>query len=258
MLTEKKGTNLGSNPIFLKRNQVPTILAIGAHPDDIEVGCAGTLKLLASLGYMVYGVILTDGERGGDREKRLKEAFISARILGLENVFFEHFEDGKVPFDVDTVTAIEEYIQDLQPWKVFTHTKEDRHQDHWNCSCATQAAARKGVREILMYEVYGSTTSSFVPHYVVDISETIEYKLASLKVHQSQIGKGVLNIEGIREHAGSLGKEYGYKYAENFEINHLLFDRARLTLEFNALKHANNTFAPYHYHSQFRTETEDE
>lgn len=256
MLPKKKETKPTHNHTIPIRSKVPTILAIGAHPDDIEVGCGGTIKALTDLGYKVYGVILTDGERGGNKEKRLKEAFVSARILGLENIFFEHLEDGKVPFNVDTVAAIEKHIENLHPWKVFTHTNQDRHQDHWSCSHATQAAARKGVREVLMYEIYGSTTSSFVPHYVIDISETIESKLSSLKVHQSQIGKGVLNIEGIREHAGSVGKEYGYKYAETFEINHLLFDRERLTLEFDAIKHANNSLAPYHYYNQLKAKTE--
>jgi len=190
MPPRKQETNLGCNPIFLNIYHGPTILAIGAHPDDIEVGCGGILKALADLGYKVYGVTLTDGERGGDREQRLKEASASARILGLEQVFFEHLEDGKVPFDVDTVSIIEKYIQNLQPHKVFTHTNRDRHQDHWGCSCATQAAARRGVKEIFMYEIYGSTTADFNPHYIVDISETIKCKLSSLKAHQSQVRKG--------------------------------------------------------------------
>jgi LmbE family N-acetylglucosaminyl deacetylase len=253
MTSEKQETNKSTNQIFLNRTQVPTILAIGAHPDDIEVGCGGTLKVLADLGYKVYGVILTDGERGGDREKRLEEASASARILGLENIFFEHFYDGKVLFDVDTVTAIEKYIQKLQPQKIFTHTKEDRHQDHWSCSCATRAAARRSVKEILMYEIYGSTTVSFTPHYIVDISEAIKFKLSSLKVHQSQVRKGVLSLEGLKERAGSIGKEHGYKYAEAFEINHLLFDIERLTIEFNASKHANNPPANYHYDLKAKT-----
>lgn len=257
MTSEKQETNQGPNPIFLNRNKVPTILAIGAHPDDIEVGCGGTLKVLADLGYKVYGVILTDGEKGGDREKRLREASSSARILGLENIFFEHFYDGKVLFDVDTVTAIEKHIQKFQPQKIFTHAKEDRHQDHWSCSCATQAAARRSVKEILMYEIYGSTTSCFAPHYIVDISEAIKSKIASLKVHQSQLEKGVLNLEGLREHAGSIGKEHGYKYAEAFEINHLLFDRERLVSEFNAFKLASSPLAHYHYHNHLEAKTED-
>ena len=248
MPLEKKVTNLGINTVFPRRHHVPTILAIGAHPDDIEAGCGGTLKVFADLGYKVYGVILTDGERGGNRTERLKEASASAKILGLKNIFFEHLEDGKVPFNIDTVNAIEKYIKTLQPRKVITHTKEDRHQDHWNCSCATQAAARKSVKEILMYEIYGSTISSFIPHYIVDISETIKFKLSSLRVHQSQVSRGVLNLEGLKEHAGSIGKEHGYKYAEAFEINHLLFDREKLAIEFNAFKLATDPLAPYHFH----------
>jgi len=243
----KQVTNLGINTIFPRRHQVPTILAVGSHPDDIEVGCGGTLKAFADLGYKVYGVILTDGERGGDRKERLKEASTSAKILGLESIFFEHLEDGKVSFNVDTVSTIEKYVKTLQPQKVITHSKEDRHQDHWGCSCATQAAARRSVKEILMYEVYGSTTASFNPHYIVDISETIKSKLSSLKVHRSQIGKGVLNLDGLKEHAGSIGKQHGYKYAEAFEINHLLFDREKLATEFNAFRLATNSLVPYHY-----------
>jgi len=250
MRLEKKVTNLDTDTIFPKQHHVPTILAVGAHPDDIEAGCGGTLKVFADLGYKVYGVILTDGERGGNRKERLKEASASAKILGLEDIFFEHLEDGKVPFNIDTVNAVEKYIKALQPQKVITHTKEDRHQDHWNCSCVTQAAARKRVKEILMYEIYGSTTSFFIPHYIVDVSEAIKFKLSSLRAHQSQVSRGVLNLEGLKEHAGSVGKEHGYEYAEAFEINHLLFDRQKLTNEFNAFKLAADPLAPYHFHHQ--------
>lgn len=255
MTTEKKSSILGSEFIFrgvhkkdkaldycekrdeeklgeeIEPEESATALAIGAHPDDVTVGCGGMLRVLADLGYRVYGVVLTDGERGGDGEERIKEASASARVLGLEDMFFEHLEDGRLHFDVDTVSIIEKYIKDLQPQRVFTHTKQDRHQDHWNCSCATQAAARKGVKEILMYEVYRSTTSSFIPHYITDISETIDWKMKALEMHRSQIRKGTLNLEGVKEHAGSIGKEYGYQYAEAFEINHILFDRERLKME---------------------------
>jgi len=209
-----------------------TILAIGAHPDDIEIGCGGMLRTLANLGYKVYGVVLTDGERGGDGEIRLKEASASARILGLEKVFFEHMKDGKLSFDIDTVTILDGYIDKLKPQKVFTHSGNDRHQDHVNCSDATIAAARRGVNDILMYEVYGPTKPSFIPHYIMDVSETMECKLKALRKHQSQIQKGTLNLEGLKEHAGSLGKEYGCRYAEAFEVNHMLFNLERLQLEF--------------------------
>jgi len=256
MLPEKETGD--QNLIFLKRNQVPTVLAIGAHPDDIEVGCGGTLKVLADLGYEVYGVILTDGERGGYREKRLEEASISAKVIGLKKVFFEHLEDGKVPFNIDTVATIEKYIHNIQPQKVFTHSKQDRHQDHWSCSCATQAATRRGIKEVLMYEIYGSTTSSFDPHYVVDISEVIKCKLLSVKAHQSQVRKGVLNLEGIKEHAGSVGKGYGYEYAETFEINHLFFDLDRLANEFNAFKQAINSSAPHYFHNPLKAKNEED
>lgn len=214
-----------------RERKTATILAIGAHPDDIEVGCGGTLQVLTELGYEVHGIILTDGERGGNGKERVQEALISGRTLGLKNVFFEHLEDGKLYFDADTVNIIEEYIKKLQPQKVFSHSRQDRHQDHWNCARITQAAARKGVNDILMYEIYGSALSSFTPHYITDISETINSKLASIKAHQSQVKKGTLNLEGLREHAGSVGKEYGYRYGEAFEINHLLFNRERFAAE---------------------------
>jgi LmbE family N-acetylglucosaminyl deacetylase len=208
-----------------------TILAIGAHPDDIEVGCGGMLRVLVNLGYKVYGIVLTDGESGGDGERRLKEAAASARILGLEGVFFEHLEDGRLPFNIDTVTIMDRYIAKFKPQKVFTHSRNDRHQDHVNCSDATIAAARKGVKDILMYEVYGPTKPFFMPHFIMDVSETIECKLKAVKKHKSQIEKGTLNLQGLKEHAGSIGKEYGCRYAEAFEINHTLFNPERLKLE---------------------------
>lgn len=203
------------------KKKFETVLAIGAHPDDIEIGCGGTIKILTSLGYKVYALILTKGEKGGNPEVRVKEAKASAKILGIKKVFFPQFNDGKLHDDIEHINVVEEYIKRLKPNTVFTHTQHEHHQDHRNCSMISLAAARK-VPTLLMYET--QPNQFFEPHCYVNITNSFKFKLQSLTMHSSQIDKHSFDLGFIETLARYRGFQINVKYAESFEINHMLMN----------------------------------
>lgn len=202
------------------------ILATGAHPDDIELGCGGTLKKHIISKDKVYGLVLTKGEKG-DHCPRGNEYNNSSNFLGMEDMINFGLEDGEVRDNHSTISRIEELIQKLNPVIVYTHTPNDRHQDHRYCSNAVKSAARF-VPKLLLFET-PSSTSEFTPHYFSDITKTLDFKIKALRKYRSQIKKGIVNLDWIKEQAGYWGHKLRINnkkkiYAEAFEINHIILD----------------------------------
>mgnify|MGYP006273011133 CR=1 FL=1 len=195
-----------------------SIVAVGAHPDDFELGAAGTLKKFLNQGHKVYGVVVTKGNRGGHPED-YSECCASAEYLNLTDLIFLDFEDTAVERTGSTVTAIENVIKKINPASVFTHTPNDRHQDHHYTALAAQSAARK-VDNIYLFET-PSTTYHFIPHAFSDIEDTLENKIEALKRYQSQVQKGIIDIDTVIGKARYHGHNNNMRYAEAFEVNHM-------------------------------------
>ena len=225
-----------SEPIFIESgnlisdirigNRKKTILVVAAHPDDPELSYWGTLLNHKKNGDRVCIVILSDGENGLNggsniysRETRIREAQDAAGVLGAE-IFFKHLPDGRIRDDVELVETIEKYVREFTPDVVYTHTSNDRHQDHRNCALATLSAARKVPKIYMGGNI--SVTSDFSPHVFMDISNTIDAKIAALKRHRSQIERGAYDLEAIRAEARFWGSRAGTNYAEAFELNHII------------------------------------
>jgi len=126
------------------------VIAIGAHPDDIEYGCYGAIMRHLERGDKVHFIILSAGEKSGDRETRLKEAEESARRMGVVLHQF-HYPDTNIPMSHDVIDNIERIIKEVNPQRIYTHSVNDTHQDHRTVAYHTLAAARF-VPEILFYE----------------------------------------------------------------------------------------------------------
>ncbi len=202
------------------------ILAIGAHPDDIEIGCGGTIKRFALENAEIYYLIATLGEKclvEGIEEKLLyqkreKESIAASTFLGVKETFFLGLPDTKITHDGTSVDAIERYVNLLKPNFIFTHTKEDYHQDHYNLALATISACRRTRINILHYES-PSTAQSFMPIVFNDISSTINEKIEVISLFTSQNEKKYLDKEAIKGLAKYRGFTSGSKYAEGFEIS---------------------------------------
>lgn len=202
------------------------VLAVGAHPDDVELGCAGTLALHKLNGDRVYLLVLTKGEASGDIEVRERECRKAARMLGLDGLFFGGLEDTRVHDGRESIDVIEKIIDEVKPDIIYAPTFKDTHQDHRNTGYATMSAGR-GCKMILLYEG-ASTQRDFVPQVFVDITRTFELKKKVTRVFGSQLhnhrggySSAVKGIEGLAKYRGY---QAGLDVAEAFEVGRFIFE----------------------------------
>jgi LmbE family N-acetylglucosaminyl deacetylase len=196
-----------------------TFIVFGAHPDDIEIGMAGTICRLASEGHDVYSCIATIPD---DRERRVREAEEAAALLGIKEVILLPLKADQLGYNRATIGAIDSIIKTLKPHSVFTHWLEDSHQDHVNITRCVIAATRKNDFNVYMYEQTipgGITPAAFRAQYVIDVSAFIDRKMKSIQAHASQLMRnGDWWVEGIRGRAMYRGYQIRAQYAEAFEI----------------------------------------
>lgn len=168
------------------------ILALGAHPDDIEIGCGGTLLKYASAGHRVCLMVLTDGSRGGDAQERRTEQSASSGILGAQEIFWGGYRDTELPVSREAIQKIEDVVKKVDPAFIFVNYMDDTHQDHRHLATCTVTATRY-TRNVLFYET--PTTQNFSPTVYVDIDGLLEGKIRCLQAHASQVEK--TNVEGL-------------------------------------------------------------
>ena len=193
------------------------ILAIGAHPDDIEFGCGGTLLKYSEKGHKVYILVLSKGDKGGDPVVRHKEQEDSARILGVEKLYFGNYVDTEIVQSQKLITEIEGFLKDIKPGLIFVNYFDDTHQDHRNLAASAISATRY-IHNVLFFE--GPTTQNFTPNVFVDITSALDKKFECLKAHVSQVSKthieGLSIIEAAKSAAHFRGIQGRVNYAEAF------------------------------------------
>jgi LmbE family N-acetylglucosaminyl deacetylase len=193
------------------------LLAIGAHPDDVEFGCAGTLMKYAENGHGVYMMVASQGDMGGDPGVRREEAETAARLMGVREVLWGTHGDTEIALSKTLIDDIERAIHAVDPAFIFVHHKEDTHQDHRALAQAAISATRY-VRNVLFYE--SPTSVDFSPNVFVNIRSHLDRKLAALAAYASQTEKTnipELNILDIaRAVAVSRGIQARTKFAEGF------------------------------------------
>lgn len=196
------------------------ILAIGAHPDDIELGCGGTLRKHVLNRDNVYYIIASLGEKSGDKDKRLEETMTVAKLMGVKDVFFLNLSDTMIMHDGVTVSLLDGYMEKIEPEIVYVHTPKDYHQDHANIAKSTLSASRKMRSSIFLYET-PSTTIEFKPVAYNDISAVFEHKLKCIEHYVSQDDKEYMEKEATIGLAKVRGRTTGVDYAEAFEVARL-------------------------------------
>ena len=201
------------------------VLALGAHPDDIEYGCGGMLTKYAEKGHEVFLWIASDGSLGGEGAVRRQEQTDSALIIGAREVFWGDYRDTEIPLTRELIGRIESVIKQIKPRMIFVHYPDDTHQDHRNLAQGTMSATRY-VPNFLFYE--GPTTQNFTPNCFTDVEKVLDKKLASLEAHRSQVAK--TNIEDLTilelavSSANFRGIQARAKYAEAFQSIRLLIN----------------------------------
>lgn len=204
-------------------------MVVGAHLDDIELACGGTLAKACANGHNVKVLIMSksgytnkEGQMQRSDEVAVKEGIKALQTLGIQDIEILDFETKDIPFRSDVVNAIDVVMSGFDPDVIFTHHPFDTHQAHEGVSKATIAAARRK-NTVLFFEPIAPSGRSYVafkPQLYVDIDEFVETKIKSLKCHESEYNKfgGEDWIKGVESRCGFRGYEIGKKYAEAFEV----------------------------------------
>jgi LmbE family N-acetylglucosaminyl deacetylase len=230
------------------------VLVVAAHADDIEFGCAGSVARWVRADADVVYCVVTDGaagsnEPGADLDAlvrlRREEQLAAARAVGVTDVRFLGYPDGILEPTLDVRRDIARVIRDVKPDRVvcqdpttvFVRGSYINHPDHRAAGEAAiyavfpSAETRPIFPELLdegyephaVHDLYLMLTLE--PDLVVDISDTVEQKIAALLCHKSQVGEDV--ADWIRERGDETGKAEGYAYAEAFRVMVLAEDEVQ-------------------------------
>lgn len=168
------------------------ILALAPHPDDLEIGCGGTLAVHAGRGDEVHAFIATYGDVGGEAAVRKAEQEHAADILGIRHLHWGEFRDTCLPEQARALMArLESVVREVQPDTVYVNYRDDTHQDHRILAQIANSVTRY-VPNVLAYETPSS--HAFEPTLFMDIQETVDQKLKALEAHASQIDKTHLRL----------------------------------------------------------------
>lgn len=207
------------------------ILAIGAHPDDVEFGCFGTLKKHIEIGDSVIICLMSNstvhdastGQYTRTQEVSINEAKNAADVIGAELIML-NYQDTEIPFNSDSVGQLEKIIVKNNIDTVYTHWGGDTHQDHINTLNSTLAASRM-VNNVLCYEqvpLPRVCMSYPIANYYINISDTLDDKIKSCACHKSQVEKykkiGINILDNVKTLAKFRGNQSNVEYAEAFNV----------------------------------------
>ena len=197
-------------------------LFVGAHPDDIEYSCGGTILRLVNEGHHVFMLIMSNGEcaiSSTKRERRAEQERAFA-FSGAEEYVMLDFEDGAIRATAKVIQEVNNIMDRIEPDFVVTHYPEDSHQDHREVAAIVKSATRRK-RNLLYFDSYSSV--NFKANLFVDITPHAAGKKKLIKRHYSQIAK--YQEQGIDFIKKSLltnrlnGYECNSVFAEGFAID---------------------------------------
>lgn len=219
------------------------VLAIAAHPDDVEQTCGGTLIRMAAQGYRTGVLDLTAGDMGsrGTPELRIEEANAAACEMRLAWRGNLRFPDARLDNTITARMTLAMEIRNLRPHVVILPYWEARHPDHYRASeIGFEACFLAGLKKLDEESaphrphkiVYSSSYANVTPSFVVDISDHFERRMDALFCYQSQYGKSsdaselFPDQQEIRERLGAIARFYGnligVKYGEPFVVKEML------------------------------------
>jgi bacillithiol biosynthesis deacetylase BshB1 len=176
------------------------LLAIAAHPDDVEQTCGGTLLRMAEAGYRTGIIDLTAGDMGtrGSPEIRVSESVDAGKILQVSHRENLHFPDARLENSMAGRMTLAQRLRELRPRTVILPYWEGRHPDHYRPSeIGYEACFLAGLRKIDQYTephrpfkiIYSSLYANVIPSFVVDVSRQFDKRMESLLAYRSQYGQ---------------------------------------------------------------------
>lgn len=200
-----------------------TVLAVGAHPDDAELGMGGTLARLSRCGARVVLAVVSVPS---DYATRRREAERAAGILGAElrvllDAGCQRIEEVK---SYQLVGLLDDLVRALRPDAVFTHGASEFHRDHQIVHAAVAATQRLRYFDFFSFHptMCRPVPVPFHPRVYVDVTPTIEAKMEAIAAHESQFGARGLEVELYRDIARLNGRLVGVQYAEGLDVGRLL------------------------------------
>ncbi len=215
------------------------ILAIAAHPDDVEQTCGGTLIRMAEAGYRTGVLDLTAGDMGtrGTPEQRIAESEAAGKHMKLEWRGNLRMPDARLENNIAARMTLAVKIRELKPRVVILPYWEGRHPDHYRaCEMGYEACFLSGLKKLDEYSephrpfkiLYSGLYTNIKPSFVVDITQQFERRMAALLSYTSQYGGGdeggglFPNEQEIRERLGAIARFYGnligVRYGEPFIV----------------------------------------
>ena len=194
-----------------------TVLAFGAHPDDLEIGAGGLLARLSADGADVTMAVISIPNQ---LETRRQEACAGADVIGAELMILVDDKPTRVE-DVpmyELVRRLDQLVGDLQPDLVITHSATDLHWDHGLVHRATISALRRTPCDLLAYlsSPEMNAHARCVGECFADVSTSIDTKIDAIKCHGSQLSR--LEVDSSRDLARAMGRISGYEYAEAYQV----------------------------------------
>lgn len=193
------------------------VLAIGAHPDDLEVGAGGLLARLSNEGADVAMAVVSIPNKSDERRGEARRA---AELIGAD--LYMLYEDKPcrvedIPMH-ELVRRLDQLVGDIRPDLVITHSAHDLHWDHSLVNRATVSALRRTPCDLLAYlsSPEMNAQSRSIGQCFADISTTMETKLQAIGAHSSQLSR--LDLDSSRDLARAMGRISGYEYAEAYEV----------------------------------------
>ena len=209
---------------LIERYTAATVLAIGAHPDDLELGAGGTLARLVRAGARVVMAVCSVPN---DYDKRRAEALAAAAVLGCElRILMDggsrRIEDVK---SYQLVGLIDDTVRELRPAAMLTHGSTDFHGDHVLVHQASVPAQRLHPFDLYCYlpTMVRPVPVPFHPRAYIDVSSTIETKISAIAEHKSQFGSRGISFDYYREIAHLNGRMCGVEYAEGLDVGRIVF-----------------------------------
>lgn len=203
------------------------VLVFSPHADDAEVGMGGTINRLVREGnevIIITAIIPCENEHGavikGAKEKRLKEAKNAAQILGAELIVLD-IDPYDFTFNRFYCKRFDKIVREYKPDEIYMTWEHDSHQDHKTLANIMYSATRKNRCSLYMYETMlpgGITSYSFKSQLFVNISETINNKIESIKAYSSMMNIYEQWLDAIIGRAKYRGRQVGMRFAEAFEI----------------------------------------
>jgi bacillithiol biosynthesis deacetylase BshB1 len=219
------------------------LLAIAAHPDDVEQTCGGTLLRMAEAGYSTGIIDLTAGDMGtrGTPEIRVSESAEAAKILKVSHRENLHFPDARLENSLPARMTLAQRLRELRPRTVILPYWEGRHPDHYRTAeLGYEACFLAGLKKLDQYTephrphklVYSSLYANVTPSFVVDVTRYFPQRMDSLLAYRSQYGEAsdgstlFPGADEIRDRLSAISRFYGnligVKYGEPFVIKEMM------------------------------------